>query len=393
MKVLKSCRGTLLAAMSLAVSCAALAVPAQAVVLEQKWIAGQQLTYDMTMDGTLNLDADSRAPFLWAGIPLQAKVGGDGEVTLDTRAVDNAGTAIVAVRVPRLLLRGALMEQRAELSIQNGQASLLFNGIPMNGQPGGAGGGPDLRALVDPAVALRISKMGRLEGIVPLKQQTSNPDGTRKDDANAEKKPSRLGGLFNIEGLLRSALLQALPAIWPGREVNVGEPWTVEPQIPLPAHGAGDDAAATPAVQMTSLGKFDLVLRGEEEVEGRKTHRVAVRGALTLDEHSAALLSEGAGDRSNNGAPRGQRLIDASQTVDGDIWFDASAGQIVRAVLKLQTQARNQGTTRARNNTQPRTWNSAQKFAGTLEMKLRKGSPVFALPTGIEEMARGEAAN
>jgi hypothetical protein len=369
MTFLKLSRGALFAALSLTVSCALLAMPAHAVVLEQKWVAGQQLTYDMQLDGTLNLDADSRAPFLWAGIPLQAKVGGAGEVTLDTRAVDEAGTATVAVLVPRLLLQGTLMEQRAELTVQNGQASFSFNGMPMNGQPGG--GGPDLRALVDPTVALRISKMGRLEGIVPLKQQTANANGTQKEEANQQRKPSRLGGLFNIEGLLRSALLQALPAIWPGREVSAGEQWTVEPQIPLPARATADDAATNRAIQMTSLGKFDLTLRGEEEVEGRKMHRVAVQGALTLDERNAALLSDEVAERTNNGALRGQRLVNASQTVDGDIWFDASAGQIVRAVLKLQTQAKNQGTTPARNNAQPRTWNSAQKFAGTLEMKLR----------------------
>jgi hypothetical protein len=122
---------------------------------------------------------------------------------------------------------------------------------------------------------------------------------------------------------------------------------------------------------MTSLGKFDMTLRGEEVIEGRKTHRVAVQGVLALDEQNAALLSEGVAERTNNGALRGQRLVNASQTVDGDIWFDASAGQIVRAVLKLKAKAKNQGTTRARNNAQPRTWNSAQKFAGTLEMKLR----------------------
>jgi hypothetical protein len=79
-------------------------------------------------------------------------------------------------------------------------------------------------------------------------------------------------------------------------------------------------------------------------------------------------------------APQGQgarsaRLTNLKQTINGDIWFDDKAGQIVKMVVNLNTQSAGVGTARPRDaGSQPRPWKSFQNFAGTLAMQLRNAS-------------------
>jgi hypothetical protein len=349
-----------------ATAIAATVLPARATVLEQKWVAGQRLAYDLKLsDATLTLQSDSAAPFFWAGVPWEVALDGTGEVSLDTTAVDEAGAGTVAMRLPRLQMNGSAMGMfKAALDVQNGLAKLSINGQPANGR------GTVAKALVEPTTALQISRYGQVQRIVSLR---TTPAAT--GDATKAPKSTVPGVLAQeMSTLIPTALLQALPQLWPGRDIKVGEKWTVQPKLPvLGKAGAAKDTAdkdgkITP--QMISLGDVNMTLLQEETVDGLSTQRVAIAGTLALDAaKSAALMgntAQKAGDR---------RLTSLKQTINGDIWFDDKAGQIVKMVVKLNTQSAGVGTAKAKDTTsKPRPWKSYQNFDGTLAMQLRKVS-------------------
>jgi hypothetical protein len=338
--------------------------PARATVLEQKWVAGQQLSYDIKLsDSTLTLQSDAAAPFFWAGVPWEVALDGTGEVVLDTRAVDEAGAGTVAVRLPRLHMNGSAMGMfKAVLDVQNGLAKLSINGQPANGR------GTAAKALVEPTTALEISRYGRVQRLVLLR--TVAPKGATQTPKAQTPKAGTAGGLTpELSTLVPTALLQALPQLWPGRDIKIGEKWTAQPKLPAraKANAAGDAAGQSVQPQMISLGNIDMTLLAEEAVEGRATQRVGIQGILSLDAAKAAALmggtSQGAGDR---------RLTSLKQTINGDIWFDDKAGQIVKMVVKLNTQSAGVGTAKARDaDSKPRPWKSYQNFDGTLAMQLR----------------------
>ncbi len=78
---------------------------AQAVTLEQKWQPGQQLDYNVLLNGTVNLMAPADAPFFLAGVPLKAKLDLKAQTTFDALSVDDNGTGTVALRVADLQVR------------------------------------------------------------------------------------------------------------------------------------------------------------------------------------------------------------------------------------------------------------------------------------------------
>src|SRR5687767_9350971 len=69
--------------------------PARAVVLEQRWQAGQQLSYDVGLNGTLNTQAPADAGML-AGMPLEIQLNLKSLANVDTLAVDALGTGTIA---------------------------------------------------------------------------------------------------------------------------------------------------------------------------------------------------------------------------------------------------------------------------------------------------------
>jgi hypothetical protein len=337
---------------------------AQAAVLEQKWVAGQQLSYDLKLsDATIVLQSDAAAPFLWAGVPWEIALDGTGEVALDTRAVDADGAGTVAVRVPRLLMNGSMMGMfKAALDVQNGQAKLLVNNKPFSAKP------TDVSVLINPTTSLQISRYGRVLNFVPLQPaDAAGPDTKAAPNAKTPKATPSGGAPLDVVTMLHGTLLNALPQLWPGRDIAVGEKWSIQPKVPLPAKPAsGATAPATP--QMLTLGTIDMTLQAEEEVEGRAVQRVAVQGTMSLDAAAAAsLMSRDAKQDAK------QRLTSMKQTVNGDIWFDAAAGQIVKVLLKLNMQSAGAGTAPAKDAaSKPRPWKSFQNFDGTVQMQLRK---------------------
>ncbi|HEX8833791.1 MAG TPA: hypothetical protein VF719_06300 [Abditibacteriaceae bacterium] len=345
------------------------ALPARAATLEQKWQAGQKLSYDMALDGNLGLNFDATAPFLWAGLPLDIKLNGSGEIALDTRAVDESGSGTVAVLVPRLKMNGSTWGQNAQLELNDGRPVFSLNGQVMGGGANAAAaagaGGAVATFLTQPDYGLRISRQGRVESIVALKAKP----------AVAEADPKKSALPINVEGLLRSVIVQVLPTFWPARDVQMGETWSSPSRLPIPTNKAADTPG--PAFQLIDLGKFDFTLAGEEEAEGRKTFRVAVLGNLDVDKARAGQINDAVGGKAN-----GNKLTSASQKVTGDLWFDATAGQLVRANLKLNTQLAGVGVTPAKDGKgKAQTWGNGQSFNGTLKLQLRKVSYASALAT------------
>lgn len=346
-----------------------------AATLEHKWRAGEQLSYDLAVDGTMTIETDANAPILFAGIPLDVKILGGADVLLDTREVTPDGAATIAVTLPQLKLKGTAWEQVATLDAKQGNVGITFNGRGM---------GKDTRApwLVEPPYALQVSKNAHIERVISLtekpedaaKEEIPKQDDPLKEQAASVPAPAAppIGNRLplNVAGLMRSLALQVLPTLWPGRDVAPGETWSIESRLPVPSRKADG-----PALEMMSLGKFELTLGNEEDYAGHRAYKVAIQGLLSLDKNKAARL--------NNG--QGTRLINAAQKLGGSLWFDAAAGQLVGADLKLTGNmagiiampARNPGDT-------PVPFAASQRFDGSIKLQLKsakmKDAPLAALP-------------
>lgn len=345
-------------------------VRADAAVLQQKWVAGQKLPYDVTLDGTMNIQAGDGAPGmlgLMAGLPFEIKVDGSGQAIFDTRSVDEQGVGTVAVLVPQLKVNGSAFGMQGALDVKDGKAV-----ISMGGKAMGNGARP-VPQLSDPAFGLRFSPLGRFEGAVALKTPEPATDANgmaekardAKDDAGKPTGASMDRGIgLGVGGANPAVLLQSLPQLWPGRDVKTGETWTLEPTIPIPHNGP---VSGPPAPLSVSLGTITMKLLGQETVAGRVSQHIDVRGTLVLDKAKAAILNAA------NTDPNRPRLNSARSVINGDIWLDADAGQIVRVLLKVQLQSSSTGTAPAKEaNAKPQTFELAQDFNGTLQMRLGK---------------------
>lgn len=356
-------------AMMAALALLANARPAHAVVLQQKWIAGQQLPYDITLDGTVNVTADEGAPGMlgmMAGNPLEIKLNGTGQTIFDTRSVDEKGVGTLAFLVPRLNIKGNAFGTNAVLDIKDGKASFSLAGKPM-----GEGARP-VPELLDPAIGFLLSPQGRFGGTVALKPAASTDANgkaengkTPNDKTPNDKAVTRTGPNMGMGGANPIRFLSALSQLWPERDIKTGETWTIQPVIEVfPKPGSAEGLP-----RQIFLGTITMKLLGQETVANRSAQHIDVRGTLVLDKEKAAILNA-ANAKANPNAPR---LISARQVINGDIWLDAAAGQIVRVVLKVQAQSSATATTPAKNpkeKAQP--WNIAQDFDGTLKMNLGK---------------------
>ncbi len=354
-------------------------VRADAAVLQQKWVAGQKLPYDVTLDGTMNIQAGDGAPGmlgLTAGLPFEIKFNGSGQAIFDTRSVDEQGVGTVAVLVPQLNVKGSAFMMQGALDVKDGKAV-----ISMGGKAMGNGARP-VPQLSDPAFGLRFSPLGRFEGAVALKTpepatdangmaekaaKDAKDDAVKKDDADKPTGASMDRGIgLGVGGANPAVLLQSLPQLWPGRDVKTGETWTLEPKIPVARAVKAGETINGPA-QMISLGTITMKLLGQETVAGRVSQHIDVRGTLVLDKAKAAILNAASTD------PNRPRLNSARSVINGDIWLDADAGQIVRVLLKVQLQSSSTGTAPAKDaNAKPQTFDLAQDFNGTLRMTLGK---------------------
>lgn len=306
---------------------AASTLPAQAVVLENKWRAGEKLNYNLALDGVSNVQLAPDVPFFLAGVPLEIGLKGNGRAQLETLKVDGDGTGTVALQIPRLKIEAQTFGQKGLLTIENGQSRLTLNGKPLGGA-----GAERLGALSQNKTALKIGRDGRIVGFEALDKGKGAQD---------EKKANSTAGALNRGASIASLLMSTLPALWPGRDIAPGESWKANVGVP--------NAVATE--EKTNVGEFELTLKEQETVANRQVWRVAVNGTLATPQDN---LKWGA-----------MQLDEASTKVNGDLWFDAQAGQIVRGEVSLESRA--QGRNNRNGEAGEASWFD---FAGTLEMNM-----------------------
>ena len=308
---------------------------AHAVVLEQKWQAGQNLSYQTALSGTANVQAPASAPFIFAGVPLEVEISGEGLAQLQTLEVDQSGIGTIVVRVPKFDLRAQTLGQKGLFSLRDASSKITLNGKTLKV---GDGKNP----LADPKIGWRISRQGRFLGTKNL--ETKGATTPKTDDA-----PVDAAQAIDRSALLTAAIIRALPTLWPGRDVQPGETWKANISFPVPSK---TESGKTTAAQ---FGEWDLTLKGEETVAGRALQRVDLKGTLDVD---SAQFEAPKGAKTAQ--PRGK----TKQNVSGDVWFDAAAGQIVRADLVIG--ARVEGGKSAADEA----W---ADFTGTLQLNLQTG--------------------
>ena len=344
-------------------SCAALstlAVPqAHAEVLEQKWQPGQQLSYDFNLDGTLRFTTPADTVvggFPIGGLPLEMLLKGNGQSTLDTREVDDFGSAVVVPKLEWMQMKfnETTFNQNGVFGLRDGRANFTVNG--QNIGPANV----DVSRFVNPDYGLRFTKSLRVTGFQPLGNAAAETPAQENTPA-AEKSPLPI----DFPAMIQAMITRAIPPLLPLEDVSVGDTWDAQVEWPpLPGAAAG----ATPK---EPLGKFNFKALGEEEVMGRKTWRIATDGVLEVQD----VASKAAGDAlEKSSAAGGQTLpfkipnfLSVAQKIKGDIWFDPAAGQIVKADLALNSSAA--GRAAAGKAT-----DGDMKFNGKLLMELRKTS-------------------
>jgi hypothetical protein len=338
---------------------------ARADVLEQKWVAGQQLSYDFKLDGTLRFTTPTDtivAGFPIGGMPLEMLLKGEGQTTLDTHEVDEFGTAVVVPKLERMQLKfnETTFNQNGEIGLRDGRANFSVNGQSM---------GPanmDVSRVMNSGYGLRFTKSLRVTGF-----EASNKEAAPKEAAPDAKPDASGKATLGVATMIQGMIARAIPPLLPVEDVSIGDSWTANVEWPT-MPGAKPDATAKPR---EPIGKFDFKALAEEEVQGRKTWRIAVDGTL----QAADLETKGAEETvQKQSAAAGQKfpfklpaLMTMAQKIKGDVWFDRDAGQIVKMDVRLNSSA--EGRPAAGKPT-----DGTMNFNGRLLMDLRKISFVNA---------------
>lgn len=327
--------------------------PARADVLEQKWEVGQQLSYDLKMDGTLRFQAPADVPMI-GGLPLELLLNGDGQSTLDTRAIDEFGVAVVVPRLERLQLKfnETNFDQKGVLGLRDGRANLSLNGQNV-------GPNMDWSKIANPDYGLRITKSLRVLGAQPLadKVESEAAAAPEEDEKPASKSPLP----FNFPAMMQAMITRVIPPLLPTKDVAIGDTWTANIEAPvLPG------AAAT-AVKKAPLGKFDFKALAEEEVAGRKTWRISVDGVLKVTDLSTQAATDALRKSDKGKNARLPKLLSLTQKMKGDVWFDAAEGQIVRVDMNVDATA-------AGREAEGKDADGDMTYNGTVQMDLRKVS-------------------
>ena len=324
--------------------------PVRADVLVEKWEVGQQLSYDLKMDGTLRFQAPADVPMI-GGLPLELLLTGEGQSTLDTREIDEFGVALVVPRLERLQLKfnETNFDQKGVLGFRDGKANLSLNGQTV-------GASMDWSKVSNPDYGLRITKTLRVLGAQPLADKVeSEADAAPVEEA----KPNAKSPLpFNFPAMMQAMITRVIPPLLPDRDVKIGDTWTTNIEAPvLPGKPATEKKA--------SLGKFDFKAVAEEEVAGRKTWRIAVDGVLKVTDFSTQAASDALQKSDKGKNAKLPKLLSLTQKMKGDVWFDAAAGQIVRVDMNLDATA--EGREAAGKDA-----DGDMTYIGTMQMDLRK---------------------
>lgn len=327
-----------------------LARTAHAVVLKQKWQAGQTLVYKVDLDGTANLQVPSDAPTILAGVPLEVQLRGKGIASLNTLKVDELGTGTVAVTVPQWDMDAQTLGQKANFSLRDGQTQFMLNGKRI-------AIGPDSKKPLPAPPAIEIASNGQLKGIEQL-----NQTGTKS--APADNAPVNPEAALDKGALATAAFLRAFPALWPARDLKTGDTWNANVDFPALARPSQNGQPSKP------LGVFNLKLEGQDVVGGQTLQRVSIKGDIDVDGKPIEKLSPPRATTTLAAATKTgpqPRLDHATQTVEGHIWLDAGAGQVAKAELVLGGRAQGQ-TPKPDGTPGAPAW---LDFTGTLNMNLQ----------------------
>ncbi len=320
-----------------------LAAPAadELIPLRAKWTPGEKLSYEMRLDGTVNMQVSRNTPSPFSGVPLDIDMKMLGATTLQTLKVDEMGTGTVAMDLDSLKVLAQSFGQKAEITIQNGETVFMLNGKRMGGQRAKDDKAPkDAKKMTAP-FALEISDRGQILRAIAPEPKKATADDKKPADAMP----------FNFEQMAQSAFWRIVPALWPAQSVKIGDKWASDiawPPLALAAAQENQGANVTPPAQ---LGHFDFTLRNSENVAGRKVYRVGIDGKVELNEKQSRDLSvamqaeadkrieearakaEAAGEKAV--APQRPQFLtqlqNSSEKIVGDIWVEADIGQIVRA--------------------------------------------------------------
>ena len=350
--------------------------PARATFLRYKWQAGQLLSYAVQLDGTFDTQTAADVPVIWAGLPVQIGLHSQATSQLQTLAVDPAGAATLSLRMTDLALNATGLGQAAEFDVHGGKTQLLLNGRPLT--RGDAAADDRLAAsILAPPVAWSVNADGKLIGLKKLPDAAAdapaadgtNPAGTNPLGTNPPPADPNAGlALAKIAKSIvtPNALIQSLPALWPERDLQPGDSWDVV--IPWAAPEVQAAAAATP------LGQFHLTFVGLETVDGVSLAHVKVDGKVGLDAAKLAQVNAAAKKSSKPGAapadpggPVGAELSAATETVQGDLWFDADQGRVVKAQFQLNGRTSGHSVT-ANGQHGDESW---ADFTGTLQLALQ----------------------
>lgn len=328
------------------------ATQARAEVLEQKWVAGQQLAYDFNLNGTMRFTAPAQIPMI-GGLPLEMQIIGDGQNTFDTREVDDFGSALVVPRLERMHFKfnETTFNQNGSVGVRDGRANFLLNGQNMGGT------NMDVSRITDPDYALRFTKNLRVTGAVPLRKEAT------PEPATADKKPETNTLPIDVPAAMQAMIVRAIPPLLPLQDVSIGDTWNANVEWPT-APGVAPGVAPRPPA-----GQFTFKALAVEEVAGRSTWRIAVDGTMKASEVSTRSADEALEKRRQEGQNvlpfKLPNFLSIAQKMKGDIWFDPAAGQIVKMDARIET------TSEGRNVTGKDT-DGVMNFNGRLKMDLRK---------------------
>lgn len=369
---------------------AAVAPAGEPIRLRTKWTPGEVLSYEMLLDGTMNMQASPNAagnPL--AGVPLDIEVKATSQAALEAISVDEMGTARVVPRINALKMNASSFGQKIALTLEDGRFSFAFNGQQMGRADRNDRNGA---FLSNPPFALEISERGRITGAVPLdKEGRVKAPGV----AEAGADPAKATPGLDWAKLAQSMFWRAIPTLWPTTPVKAGDTWKSEVSIPLPDPATLGQVAQGEAPKLVpqQLGQFNFVLRGMEDVAGQRVARVSMKGGLELDNKLSRAIADMAKAEGAQMAPEAAKraeaavkaaeakrkgafdtqLDKATQSIEGDLWVDPATGHVVRAELALETQTSAHEVARPGmtppNNAKP--GDSFFDFSGTLQMQLK----------------------
>ena len=323
------------------------------VALKAIWQPGSQMVYDTNIDGNLSLQVPASAQSMIAGMPLEISLRGTGKTMLNTLKVNDFGDGTVTTKINPLNLEFETFGQKAVIKVNNGVGIMMLNGAPQSGSF------IDWNLVTNPPVAVTFSPQMKVTDVA----------STNTADAKASVNSAMPTG---VVAMMQNLFLQSLPAALPANSLKVGDKWTSEVQFKTSP--AADVAAI-------NLGSFQFELKDPQTMEGRSLQHIVVHGDLDLtSEQSKSLMAATASPGANTADPAEGASSESSklftsmladhtfsfgQSVDGDLYFDAVAGQFIQANLnidsEMQTMPKSDG---------PSTPDGFFNFHGTMRFKL-----------------------